>query len=94
MLTAECLFPTENASRYIAQLCKHFAHKITVEFDAQRGEANFPMGHAVMEAREDGLFFKASAEDADALGRVKYILEDHILRFAFREDPQPLNWSA
>ena len=35
---------------------------------------------------------RAEAADADGLARSKHILEIHLLRFAFREEPGPLIW--
>ena len=32
-------FTTPNASKYLQQLCKHFAHKVDVEYDETRGKA-------------------------------------------------------
>ena len=43
-------FETPNASKYLQQLCKHFAHKVPVDYDAERGEASLPPGPAVMTA--------------------------------------------
>src|SRR5262249_26802220 len=34
--------PTANASRYLQQLCKHWAHTLAVEFDEQTGAVTFP----------------------------------------------------
>ena len=34
--------PTKHASRYLQQVCKHWAHNLTVEFDAARGTIVFP----------------------------------------------------
>ena len=94
MLTATSAFETPNASRYIAQLCKHFAHKVEVSYDETRGEAALPTGKAVMEAKEGGLHFEVNAETPEALARGKFIIEDHIVRFAFREKLENLDGSA
>jgi uncharacterized protein len=35
---------TPHASRYLQQLCKHFAHKRPASFDARRGRIAFAIG--------------------------------------------------
>lgn len=34
--------PTASGSRYLQQLCKHWAHNMTVEYDAAQGRVTFP----------------------------------------------------
>jgi uncharacterized protein len=94
MPTARSAFETERASRYIAQMCKHFAHKIETGHDETSGRAALPTGPALMEARDGALHFTVEAEDAAALERAKTIIESHIVRFAFREKLERLDWSA
>lgn len=94
MLTATSSFETENASRYIAQLCKHFAHKVETRHDATTGAAALPTGPASMTARDGRLHFEVAAETPESLERAKFIIEDHIKRFAFREKLEGLDWSA
>ncbi|WP_375688618.1 DUF2218 domain-containing protein [Pseudooceanicola sp. LIPI14-2-Ac024] len=93
MLTAKTRFETENASRYLQQLCKHFAHKVSVEFDETTGRAELPPGPATLTADTGGLDIAVTGPDADGLKRAKYIVEDHLLRFAFREEPKALDWT-
>ena len=49
---------TPNASRYLVQLCKHFAHKIEVEYDTRIGQAIFPFGTCTMLADEQQLILE------------------------------------
>lgn len=76
---------TEHGSRYLQQLCKHFAHKLPTRFDAARGTLEFPIGRVELGADADGLdlvLAPASPGDAAALAGV---VERHLVRFAFRE---------
>lgn len=84
---------TAKASSYLQQLCKHFAHKIPVEFDALAGRAEFPMGLCTFAADTEAgvLTLRASAASPEALARVKEVVGGHLLRFAFRED-LAVNW--
>ena len=34
--------PTAHASRYLQQLCKHWSHNLTVDFDETHGTVTFP----------------------------------------------------
>lgn len=94
MPTAQSTFVTPKASRYLQQLCKHFAHKVTVTYDDQKGQVDFPLGQAELTASLDRLEFFVQADTDEGLAKCQYILEDHITRFAFREGLQRLDWSA
>lgn len=94
MLTARTRFETENGSRYLQQLCKHFAHRVSVEYDAETGRAELPPGPATMVADPAGLAVEVSSADADGLAQAKRVIEDHLLRFAHREEPEALTWTS
>lgn len=93
MLESTCRFETKFASKYLQALCKHFAHKVAVDYDALAGTAALPPGPATLKADATGLDLAVTAQDAEGLARAKFIVEDHLLRFAFREKPDPLAWS-
>lgn len=84
---------TEKASRYLQQLCKHFAHKIPVSFDAANGRISFPGGDCDLEANENQLTLSVTAPDAEALAQLQDVVVRHLERFAFRESVQ-LEWSS
>lgn len=79
---------TARASGYLQQLCKHFAHKVPVEFGPRQGRVEFPMGICELEAPEgaEALCLRASAATAEELARVEGVVASHLLRFAFREE--------
>ncbi|WP_299408657.1 DUF2218 domain-containing protein [uncultured Roseobacter sp.] len=93
MPTARSTFETKKAPRYLQQLCKHFAHKVDVRYGPDTGQVDFPLAQADLTAHSDRLEFEVRAESRDGLERTKRILEDHITRFAFRENPKTLEWS-
>ena len=93
MLRSTARFETSNGARYLQALCKHFGHKVAVTYDTARGEAALPPGPAQFSADATGLDIAVSATDAAGLARARAIVEDHLLRFAFREDPEPLAWT-
>lgn len=92
-LSANGVFATENASKYMQQLCKHFAHKVEVRYDDTSAEAALPPGPCRMQADDSALQIEVTAEDADGLKRAQLIIDDHLARFAFREEFKTMNWS-
>ena len=94
MLVSTSRLETPNASKYMQSMCKHFAHKVAVEYDDTRAHADLPPGRAQFNADESGLHIEVTGADDEGLTKAKGIVESHLLRFAFREDPQPLIWSA
>ncbi len=93
LLTQTGRFETENASKYLQQLCKHFAHKIDVRYDAVSGEIKLPPGPARLAADETSLTVEITADDAESLERARHIIDDHLKRFAFREGFEAMAWA-
>ncbi|MCT4557130.1 MAG: DUF2218 domain-containing protein [Pelagimonas sp.] len=93
-LTEIGVFKTPHAGKYIQQLCKHFAHKVPVEFDATKGHADLPTGPAKMIALKDALRIEITGKDQAALVRARFIIDSHLERFAFREDFKTMRWQS
>ncbi len=83
---------TPNAAKYIAQLCKHFAHKVPVEWDESRGRAELPSGLAEMTAEADALTVRITAADAKAMISARFAIDSHLVTFAYREDFTGFSW--
>lgn len=92
MQIATASFETSQGSKYLQQLLKHFAHKIEVEYSETEGRAALPPGPAELRADETGLHMRVSADSDEGLARAKHIIEDHLVRFAFREKLEKLDW--
>ncbi len=88
----ETEFKTDKASRYLQQLMKHFAHKVEVDHTPTEGRANFPFGAAQMRADDKALSLVVEGPTARDMVQSRYVVEEHLLRFAFREAPAPLDW--
>jgi hypothetical protein len=87
MLTSRADVATEHASRYLQQLCKHWAHKFPVEFDPHHGAIDLTsLGRTVLDADETALHIAVAADDTASLERLEAVVADHIKRFAFREE--------
>ncbi|SDN65454.1 hypothetical protein SAMN05216196_1011202 [Lutimaribacter pacificus] len=92
-ITETGTFATSNGARYLQQLCKHFAHKIPVEYDAEKGTADLPPGPARLTATDAALRVEITASDEDGLKLARHIIDDHLKRFAFREDFSGMDWA-
>ncbi|MBE7184108.1 MAG: DUF2218 domain-containing protein [Methylobacterium mesophilicum] len=85
-------FETPNGAKYIQQLCKHFGHRIETSVGENTGECRFDFGMAKMDADATALAIHVEAEDEEKLRRMQEVIESHLLRFAFREEPGALEW--
>lgn len=95
--------PTTSASKYLQQLCKHWAHNLAVEFTADRGTVTFPKnargadwpgdGLVTMVAHPEALECRIDASSVGQLDGLKGALARHLDRFAFREAPLTFNWA-
>ena len=74
------------------RLCKHFAHKVPAEWDAATGHAELPGGRAEFAATANQREIVIRGDDTAGLDRARAIVEDHLLRYAFREDLARLVW--
>lgn len=86
-------FDTENGSKYLQQLCKHFGHKIKVEYSETNGVCHFEMGDATLTADSTGLNVRFELENANPVEAAKSVIDNHLNRFAFREDFTNMVWS-
>jgi uncharacterized protein len=103
MFVSTAVVPTAHASRYLQQLCKHWAHNLAVEFDAGQGKVTFPKdargatwpgdGVFTMTAVEDALTCRIEASAAEQLAGLKGAVERHLNRFAFREGELSYPWT-
>lgn len=75
-----------SASKYLQQLCKHFAHKVPAQWTKQNGKVDFPFGLCTMEAVENRLSICCKTADEANLPRLRGVIDAHITRFAWRED--------
>lgn len=93
MHTSTGRFQTPNASKFLQQLCKHFAHKVEVSHTEDAGEAALPSGPATLRAEPDALEVTVTGADADGLAAAKEVIDSHLVRFAFREGFTEMAWT-
>lgn len=92
MPTASARIETPNARKYLAQLSKHFAHKIAVEGSEDDARLSFPAGPIHLSADDAALHVRVEAADAESIDRLKDVLWRHFERFAFREPELRAAW--
>ena len=94
--------PTENGSRYLQQLCKHWGHNLDVSFTPEEGRVTFPKdgrsgnwpGEAVLhlQARVGELECELRGSVPEQVQALKGVVESHLDRFAFKEAPLAFDW--
>lgn len=84
--TVKATVKTENAGRIIKTLCNHFARKVDASYEGNNGRINFPFGDCQLTAQEDALLINIEAESDTLLDRAKYVVGDHLIRFAPKEE--------
>ena len=55
MTSSTAQVPTASGSKYLQQLCKHWAHNLAVEFTPEKGTVTFPKNARGAEWPGDGL---------------------------------------
>lgn len=94
MATSVSNVRTDHASRYLQQLCKHWSHRFSVEFDAAAGKVPFSPENGLALAAEPGvLIMTLTVEKPEDLEHMQNVVADHLKRFAFREELD-LAWTA
>jgi hypothetical protein len=101
-ISSAAMVPTSSGSKYLQQLCKHWAHNLAVEFTPERGTVTFPRdtrgaswagdGVATMIAHPEALECRIDASEPGQLEGLKGALARHLDRFAFREAPLTFDW--
>ena len=79
------------------QLAKHWAHKMTVRFDAEEATIAFPNGSRLeMQADSETLDCTLTVPEGEGEGvqRMRDVVEEHLNRFAFREGALTFDWRA
>lgn len=85
MASCHVTIPTDHASKYLQQLCKHFAHKVDVDYDIENGFAALPPGPCTLKASASELYIHCQSNEAERLLVSQSIIEIHLEKFAWRE---------
>ena len=100
--SATAIVPTENGSKYLQQLCKHWSHNLEVTFSPEEGSVTFPKdgragefeGDAVLSlsAQAETLTCQLDASEAPQLEILQRVVAEHLDRFAHKESPLTFDW--
>jgi len=77
--------PTVKASCYLKALCNHFDRKVKATYDDGLGKVEFGFAYCEMRASESALVIDIQADDRAGFERAKYVVDDHLTRFAPKE---------
>jgi hypothetical protein len=94
MIRLTGIFETPHASKYLQQLCKHFAHKVEATFDATWGVVALPCGKTEITASETTLSVTIELVADDKVEHGKHVIDSHLQKFAFREEFEAMDWAA
>ena len=76
--------PTQNASRVMKRLCRHWSHKFPVTFDDERGVIELNNVRCSMQAYADHLDVTLESE-AEVPERLRGVVAEHLQRMAGEE---------
>ena len=90
----ETKFRSARSAGYLATMASHFSRKIEVTEVDGALHLQFICGLAVLRVTENSLHICIVAPSKEEMQQTCQVVENHLLRFAFREEPEPLIWRA
>ena len=101
--TTSARVPTDSASKYLQQLCKHWSHNLQVEFTPEHGTIVFPAegragtfpadGLVTFDAIDEALAIRIDGATDEQVHALQDVVARHLDRFAFREAPLTFDWT-
>ena len=93
MPTSQARVPTTSGAKYMTQLCKHWSHRLEVEYNETTGRIAFDGDRrCVLHATPDALEMEVETATDEQLARTQDTVINHLKRFAFREDLGEVEW--
>ena len=77
---------TVNAGSYLRKLCQHWSHRFTVAYDEQHGTIELPAALCTLDAAPDSLLIRLDLQKGADEARLRQVVEEHLQRFAFKEE--------
>lgn len=72
-------------AKYMARLCNHFAHRVTVHREATSARIDFPNAPCVLQATENNLEISVTTDDREQLERLQEVITRHLKQVAAAE---------
>lgn len=92
MLNKTANIKTKQGRRYLQMLCKHFKHKVPVDWDEEKGWVEFAMGRCELSCTNELLQAQYQADNAKSLQEVTETVKSHFDRFP-QQQQLILQWS-
>lgn len=92
MSIAQASVDIPTPARYMARLCNHFTHRVTVHREADRARIEFPNGLCLLQATETRLEMRIEASEDAALDRLEEVVARHLKQVASAEAFE-VHWS-
>ena len=77
--------PTRNAVSLLCKLCRHWAHKFPVEFDATHGKITLLKAYVTLMSAPAALSVYLEIADPEEQERMQEVVAEHLQRFATDE---------
>lgn len=91
MSTSRATVATDQPSRYILRLSKHWGHKFAVSFDAER--SHIDLGDSTCELLADGALLQVAIHAPQALlDELEAVVAEHLQRFAPKDTLLAFDW--
>lgn len=89
MRVSRATVPTESAQSYMRKLGQHWSHRFPVAFEGDDGcKIEMPKALCELRAQRTYLSVELMLQDEEDQERLENVLEEHLKRFAFREQLQ------
>lgn len=85
MPTTQASIDIPTPARYMARLCNHFTHRVTVHREADRARIEFPNGLCSLQATDAKLEMRIEASDEATLDRLEQVVGRHLKQVAAAE---------
>ncbi len=93
MFKTQAEFRSLRSAGYLSTMARHFAQKIQVSELDGAVHLQFICGLAVLRVTTNSLHLRIVSPSKEEMLKTCQVVESHLLRFAFREEPEPLVWS-
>jgi hypothetical protein len=77
---------TDEPARFMKQLCRHFGHKLEVEWSEDKGSIVFTSGRCDLVVEPGVLALDTSSETEEGAAQVADVIASHLLRFGAKSN--------
>jgi len=85
MHSTEALVSIPTPARYMARLCNHFAHRVSVQREEDRARVEFPNAPCSLKVVATGLHMRIESDDLAAVERFQEVVGRHLKQVASGE---------